>query len=60
MSDMLDHRPAETQFVKNGLSYKIGLHGVIFVWIDNHWVRSTKTECDLKGKTISRFRTYSG
>ena len=55
---MIEHSPAETQYTMNGLSYKIGLHGVIFVWIDGRWIRSSKTKADLEGKKNSRFFNY--
>lgn len=53
-------RPTDSTRTMNGLYYKLGKHGLVFVWIDNQWRRSTKTAEELKGKTTSRFKTLTG
>lgn len=46
MMHMTD-RPKDGQFILKTLDYKIGLHGIVYVWIDNAWIRSTKTAEEL-------------
>jgi hypothetical protein len=56
---MMSDQPAIAEYSLNGLKYKIGLHGIVFVWLDNGWVRSTKTVDDLTGKLTGRFRSLT-
>lgn len=38
----------------NGLQYKVGRHGFVFVWLDNEWIKSTKIPSDLIPKKLKR------
>lgn len=40
----LSQLPADRQVMLGDLAYKIGAHGYVYVWLNNDWVRSTKTE----------------
>jgi hypothetical protein len=51
--------PVTCTHTLNTLKYKIGKFGIVFVWIDNAWIRSTKTADELDGKSNSRFRKMS-
>ena len=42
----------------NGLDYKIGKHNMVFMRLNNTWIKSTKTMAELKGGRVSRFRDY--
>jgi hypothetical protein len=53
-----DEEPVTSEYVLNGLKYKIGRHNFVYVWLNDRWVKSTKKIDDLKGKRVSRFRDY--
>lgn len=35
--------PKYFQLDLSGTYYKVGLHGLVFIWLNNGWVRSAKT-----------------
>lgn len=49
----------DNHFWISGLKHKIGRHGLVFVYLNNEWVKSTKTLADIANKRISRFRDYN-
>jgi len=46
----MSDRPKDAEFKIGPLWYKIGLHGLSYVWLDSGWIRSTKTPAELKAK----------
>ena len=51
--------PSDFQYNLNSLYYKIGRHGLVFVWIDNAWIRSNRRVDQLKnGHTSPRREKY--
>ena len=34
----------DTQAVIDGLSYKIGVRGMVFIWANDKWIRSSKSK----------------
>lgn len=38
----------------HNLQYKIGSHGLVFVWLNDQWTKSTKTPADLKPPKLKR------
>ena len=42
--------PTDAQYKVGSLYYKIGIHGLAFVWLNGNWVRTTKTPAELKAK----------
>lgn len=45
--------PEGTLCTRYGTHYKIGRHGLIFMWIDKAWIRSSKSIDDLLTYTRS-------
>ena len=46
-----DQKPPDHYTQKiNDLYYKVGKYGIVFVWIDGAWIRSTKTVDEVIGK----------
>ena len=43
----------------SGLKHKVGRHGLVFVYLNNEWVKSNKTKADLESNRLSRFRDYT-
>jgi len=35
--------PEDSQIILDGMNYKIGAKGFVFYWVDDDWIRSTKT-----------------
>jgi hypothetical protein len=38
----------------NTLKYKIGRHGFVYCWLNNEWVKSTKTPAELTPRQLKR------
>lgn len=49
-------QPPDAQFYRGSLYYKIGLHGLVFMYISGGWVRTTKDLNDLKGSEIEKVK----
>lgn len=47
-------QPPDAQFYRGSLYYKIGLHGLVYMFISGQWVRTTKPASDLEGSEIEK------
>jgi len=47
----MSSRPPDAEYQAATLYYKVGIHDVVFVWLNERWVRSTKTKRELEAKT---------
>ena len=50
-------KPEDAQFQYRTNYFKVGLHGVVFIWLDSGWIRSTMPRRDLENREgVVRYR----
>jgi len=46
----------EVEYRSNGLYFKTGIHGFLYVWVNGEWIRSTSTAPEVAVETNPRLK----